>query len=84
MGMVQLLAAIENGYWHARSELFMQQPILELPVWMRVPGDTIFSIGASALSWFVLNLRLRPRRKPHGVEAEADANAAEAREAVAA
>jgi nitric oxide reductase subunit B len=29
---------------------------------MRVPGDTIFSVGALALSWFVLRLWLFPRR----------------------
>ena len=41
-------AAIEHGYWYARSAEFMQQPIIELLVWMRVPGDTIFSVGALA------------------------------------
>ena len=43
IGMLQLQAAIEHGYWYARSAEFMQQPIIELLVWMRVPGDTIFS-----------------------------------------
>jgi nitric oxide reductase subunit B len=28
---------------------------------MRVPGDTIFSIGALALCWFVLRLWIAPR-----------------------
>jgi nitric oxide reductase subunit B len=26
MGIMQLLAAIEHGYWYARSAEFMQQP----------------------------------------------------------
>ena len=36
----------------------------DLLVWMRVPGDTIFSIGAVALTWFVLWLwiKLRPEQ----------------------
>jgi nitric oxide reductase subunit B len=29
---------------------------------MRVPGDTIFSLGALLLAWFVASLWLRPRR----------------------
>ncbi len=61
---MQLLAAIEHGYWYARSGEFMQQPIVELLVWMRVPGDTIFSVGAVALTWFVAGLWLRPRHDP--------------------
>jgi nitric oxide reductase subunit B len=28
---------------------------------MRVPGDTIFSIGAVALAWFVFRLWVAPR-----------------------
>jgi nitric oxide reductase subunit B len=49
----------------------MQQPIVELLVWMRVPGDAIFSIGAVALTWFVFRLWVGPRREeilPAGTE----------------
>ena len=38
----------------------MQQPIVDMLVWMRVPGDTIFSVGAVALAWFVLRLWVAP------------------------
>ncbi|KAB8163589.1 nitric-oxide reductase large subunit [Lysobacter maris] len=62
LGTMQLIAAIEHGYAHARSAEFMQQPLVDLLVWMRVPGDTIFSIGAVALAWFVLRLWVAPRR----------------------
>jgi len=61
MGILQLNAAIKHGYWYARSAEFMQQPIIELLVWMRVPGDTLFSVGALALAWFVLRLWIKPR-----------------------
>ncbi|MEO6064703.1 MAG: cbb3-type cytochrome c oxidase subunit I, partial [Lysobacterales bacterium] len=64
LGTMQLLAAIEHGYAYARSAEFMQQPIVELLIWMRVPGDTIFSIGALALTWFVLRLWIAPRHSP--------------------
>ncbi len=60
LGTLQLLAAIEHGYAYARSAEFMQKPIVELLIWMRVPGDTIFSIGALALCWFVLRLWIAP------------------------
>lgn len=72
MGLIQLNAAIEHGYWFARSAELMQRPIIQLLVWMRVPGDTIFSVGALALAWFVFRLWVRPKQHaplPEGVEA---------------
>ncbi|MBP6534587.1 MAG: nitric-oxide reductase large subunit [Arenimonas sp.] len=62
MGLLQLSAALEKGYWYARSAEFMDQPIIHLLVWMRVPGDTIFSIGALLLAWFVLRLWIAPKK----------------------
>jgi nitric oxide reductase subunit B len=61
IGILQLRAAIEHGYHHARSAEFMQQPIIELLVWLRVPGDVIFSVGALTLAWFVFRLWVAPR-----------------------
>ena len=56
LGLLQLDAALGHGYWYARSAEFMSRPIIEFLVWLRVPGDTIFSIGALLLSWFVLRV----------------------------
>lgn len=71
IGTLQLLAALEHGYAYARSADFMQRPIIQLLVWMRVPGDTIFSVGALALCWFVLRLWIAPRpEKALAVEVE--------------
>jgi len=64
IGLIQLDAAIEHGYWYARSAELMQKPIIQLLVWLRVPGDTIFSAGALMLAWFVLRLWIAPRRAP--------------------
>ena len=64
LGTMQLLAAIEHGYAYARSAEFMQKPIVDLLVWMRVPGDTVFSVGAVALAWFMFRLWVAPRRLP--------------------
>ena len=74
LGTMQLLAAIEHGYWYARSAEFMQKPIVDLLVWMRVPGDTIFSVGALALIYFMVRLWVRPKLEEpslHGAEVEA-------------
>ncbi len=64
MGVLQLQAALEHGYWFARSAEFMNRPIIDMLVWMRVPGDTIFSVGAVLLGWFVLRQWLLPARDP--------------------
>lgn len=72
MGVLQLQAALEEGYWYARSADFMGQPIIELLVWMRVPGDTIFSVGALMLSVFVAGLWLSGRREDKAAAAMAD------------
>jgi nitric oxide reductase subunit B len=62
IGVLQLGAAIEHGYWYARSAEFMQKPLIQTLVWMRVPGDVIFSAGALSLAWFVLRLWILPKR----------------------
>ena len=62
LGVLQLEAALEKGYWYARSAEFMGQPIVHALVWMRVPGDTIFSVGALLLAWFVARHWVRPLR----------------------
>ncbi len=62
MGVLQLQAALENGYWYSRSAEFMGRPLMHLLVWMRVPGDTIFSVGALILAWFVMRLWIAPRK----------------------
>src|SRR5690349_5459236 len=61
MGILQLHAALSEGYWYARSAEFMGQPIIELLVWLRVPGDTIFSVGALALAYAVARQWLLPK-----------------------
>jgi len=62
IGVLQLNAVLEHGYWYARSAEFMGRPLIHLLVWMRVPGDTIFSVGALLIAWFVLRLWIAPKR----------------------
>jgi nitric oxide reductase subunit B len=55
---MQVYASVTEGFWYARSAEFLQQPIMQLLVWLRVPGDVIFSIGAGLLAVFVAKLWL--------------------------
>jgi nitric oxide reductase subunit B len=57
VGLMQTWASVEHGYWYARSSEFMQTPIMQELRWMRVPGDTIFFLGAVALVVFVAGLK---------------------------
>jgi nitric oxide reductase subunit B len=75
LGTLQLFASLERGYWYARSAEFMQQPFVDLLVWLRVPGDTIFAIGALALALFVIGLWLFPRREGERIEADEEERA---------
>jgi nitric oxide reductase subunit B len=71
MGIPQLSATLEHGYWYARSAEFMQKPIIQLLVRSRVPADSIFSIGALSLAWFVFRPWVKPCEKQPAVAAEA-------------
>lgn len=60
MGLMQTWASVDSGYWYARSKEFLGTPLMQTLRWMRVPGDTIFAVGALAMVAFVLITR--PRR----------------------
>jgi nitric oxide reductase subunit B len=75
LGILQLQAALEHGYWYARSAEFMGQPIVDVLVWMRVPGDTVFSVGALLLAVFVGKLWW-PKRAASGTPLRAVATTA--------
>lgn len=57
VGLLQTKASVEKGYWFARSSEFMQTDLMQFLRWMRVPGDTIFFLGAVALVIFVAGLK---------------------------
>ena len=64
LGTLQLQAVLEHGYWYARSAEFMGKPIIDVLVWMRMPGDLIFSVGAALLAWFVTRHWIMPKADP--------------------
>lgn len=76
VGVLQAQASIAEGLWYARSAEFLQQPLIHFLVWMRVPGDIVFSLGALVLALFMANMAwsgLRRRKpKPQPVSAPAE------------
>lgn len=57
IGLAQAAASINHGLWYARSDTFLQQPILETLRWLRMVGDTVFLAGVAALVWFAVGLK---------------------------
>ena len=57
VGLMQTWASVDKGYWYARSPEFMHTEVMQTLRWLRVPGDTIFALGAVALVLFVAGVR---------------------------
>ena len=54
IGIIQFAASASEGLWYARSEAFLQQPLLETLRWIRTFGDLVFIVGALAVAWQVV------------------------------
>ena len=61
-GVIQGLVSFERGYWHARSAELLHSPVMETLVWLRVPGDIVFALGAVLFLVFLARLEIGPRR----------------------
>jgi nitric oxide reductase subunit B len=70
MGAMQAWASVTHGLWYARSAEFMHQPLMHFFVWMRMPGDLVFSVGPLLLTAFLWRLMrgAPPARKKAAVE----------------
>jgi nitric oxide reductase subunit B len=55
-GIYQAWASITHGLWYARSAEVIHSHVMETLVWLRVPGDIVFSIGAVFLAVYTLRL----------------------------
>ncbi|MEO7031154.1 MAG: nitric-oxide reductase large subunit [Herbaspirillum sp.] len=55
-GIYQAWASITKGMWFARSPEVVHSVFMESMVWLRVPGDIVFSIGVLFLAWFAIRL----------------------------
>ena len=56
VGLLQTWASVDQGYWYARSSELMQTDLMQTLHWLRIPGDTIFFLGAVAIVAFVAGL----------------------------
>jgi len=56
VGLLQTVASVRHGYWFSRSGEFLGQGLMQTLRWMRIPGDTLFAIGAIAFVVFVFGL----------------------------
>ena len=73
-GVYQAAASISKGLWYARSPEIIHSTVMETFVWLRVPGDILFAVGALFLVVYITRLLGWRRRSParHGaVTAEA-------------
>ena len=63
-GIVQALISFDHGYWHARTPELMHSPLMETLVWLRVPGDIVFALGALLLLVFLARVEFGSRAAP--------------------
>jgi nitric oxide reductase subunit B len=55
VGIAQLLDVLENGFWHARSQAFVQGGLFQALTWARIFGGALFVLGGVLpLAWFVV------------------------------
>ncbi len=62
-GLYQAWASISQGTWFARSPEVIHSAVMETLVWLRVPGDVVFSVGVLFLALFALRLLKGGRHK---------------------
>ncbi|MDP1977528.1 nitric-oxide reductase large subunit [Undibacterium sp.] len=61
-GIYQAVASITKGMWFARSSEVIHSQFMETLVWLRVPGDIVFSMGVVCLAVFALRLLIGKKR----------------------
>ncbi len=55
IGLYQLWAVLQHGFWYARSEEFLMGNVFQRLTWMRSIGGTVFIAGGVIpLAWFFM------------------------------
>jgi nitric oxide reductase subunit B len=67
VGLLQTWAAVEHGYWYARSAEFLHSAGMDTLRWMRVLGDSVFAAGAVAFVVAIVQLT-RPTKSKTNAE----------------
>jgi nitric oxide reductase subunit B len=69
-GIYQAYASVSEGLWFARSPEIVHSKVMEMLVWLRVPGDVVFAAGSVFLAiyaWKLLRDGPRVEREVEGV-----------------
>ena len=61
-GIYQAYHSITTGLWYARAPEIVRGTVMETLVWLRVPGDVVFALGAVCLAVYALKLLRRPEK----------------------
>lgn len=48
-GFYQLVQSVNHGTWYARSAEVIASPWMRWTVWLRIPGDVLFALGAGVM-----------------------------------
>jgi nitric oxide reductase subunit B len=76
-GIYQAYYSIDVGLWYARAPAIVHSGVMETLVWLRVPGDIVFALGAVLLAAYALRLlggrgkraaETVGRAQPHGAD----------------
>ena len=62
-GIYQAYHSITTGLWYARSTAIVHSGVMETLVWLRVPGDIVFALGAALLGFYALKLLAGPKKR---------------------
>jgi len=66
-GVLQFVDVVSNGYWHARSPAWFDQPLVVALEWARLPADAIFiAAGAVPLVIAAVATYVHARRRWRG------------------
>jgi nitric oxide reductase subunit B len=69
-GVLQLADVLNNGYWHARGPAFLNETIMRVIEWVRLPGDVVFgAIGALPMAIAIGLTYQFLRKSPRGHQA---------------
>ncbi len=62
VGFMQLAVSYDKGAWYARSFDFLNSPVVRTFIWLRLPGDAIFILGALTLLYVTVRGAFNLRR----------------------
>src|SRR6185436_8808705 len=62
-GIYQAWHSITTGLWYARSAEIVHSGVMETLVWLRVPGDLVFSLGAVLIAVYAAKLLMKPGKR---------------------